>query len=114
MADDILKELFKLESLSQSKVPSLKPSKSKSKSTPSSTLQQTFADLEQSFQQAEQAASVGSHNLKHVLNELKRTLDEKRGDADKSLKEWYGALGKVGKAIDKVREQLRGGRVSKR
>ena len=95
MADDILKELLKLESVSN---PSSSSSSSKSKSKP---LQTTLSDLELALEIAESQIKDGI-DVQDVVESLIKETESKRVDVDKGLKEWYGGLSKVGKAIDKA------------
>jgi hypothetical protein len=95
MADEILKELIKLESLSK---PLAAGSSSKSKSKPLCT---TLDSLELALNLAEQQIKDGI-DIQDVLKDLIKETETKRADVDKGLKDWYGGLSKVGKAIDKV------------
>ena len=96
MADEILKELIKLETLSK---PSSSSSSSKSKSKPLGT---TLTSLEDALELAEQQIKDGI-DIEDVLKNLINDTEGKKTDVDNGLKDWYGGLSKVGKAIDKVR-----------
>lgn len=96
MADDILKELLKLETLAG---PSRSSSSSKGKSAQS--LNATLASLEESIELAERQIRDGV-DPESVLASLVKQTEKGKGDVEKGLKEWYGGLSKVGKAIDKV------------
>lgn len=100
MADDILKELLKLESLAGPSSSSASSSKSKSR-----PLQTTLSDLERALEIAESQIKDGI-DVEDVINSLVKETEGKRVDVDKGLKEWYSGLSKVGKAIDKVRSSL--------
>jgi hypothetical protein len=96
MADDILKELLKLESLSKPSSSSASTSKAKSK-----PLQNTLSDLELALEIAESQIKDGV-DVEDVVKSLIKETEGKKVDVDKGLKEWYGGLSKVGKTIDKV------------
>ena len=102
MADEILKELIKLETLSK---PSSSSSSSKSKSKPLGT---TLTSLEDVLELAEQQIKDGI-DIEDVLKNLISDTEAKKNDVDKGLKDWYVGLSKVGKAIDKVRRCRPGG-----
>ena len=106
MADDILKELLKLESLS--KVSSSSASSSKGKSKP---LQTTLSDLESALEIAENQIKDGI-DVENVVKSLIKEAEGKKVDVEKGLKEWYGGLSKVGRAIDKVRTAVVHGHIS--
>ncbi|KAG7527269.1 hypothetical protein FFLO_07105 [Filobasidium floriforme] len=95
MADDILKELLKLESLSKASSSSASSSKGKSK-----PLQTTVSDLESALEIAENQIKDGI-DVENVVKSLIKEAEGKKVDVEKGLKEWYGGLSKVGKAIDK-------------
>ncbi len=101
MAEEILKELSKLESLAG---PS-NTSKSKSRSASGPSLSTTLEQLEEAFARAKTAIERGD-NAAVALEFLQRSVDSKKGDADRGVKDWYGALGRVGKALDKVRWEI--------
>lgn len=101
MADDILKELLKLESLSSASTSGGPSRSSKSKASAAASLQATLSALEDTIDGAETRLNVGA-SVGDVLSGLEKDVEKRRGEADKGLKEWYTALGKVGKAIDKV------------
>jgi hypothetical protein len=103
MADEILKELIKLETLSKPSSSS-SSSKSKSKSKPLGT---TLTSLEDALELAEQQIKDGI-DIEDVLKNLINDTEAKKTDVDKGLKDWYGGLSKVGKAIDKVRQSRLG------
>jgi hypothetical protein len=99
MADDILKELLKLESLAgPSKGPSSKSSKSSKSSVPISA---TLARLEEAIDAADRQIRDGI-DVQDVLAGLTREAEASKTETEKGLKEWYSGLSKVGKAIDKV------------
>lgn len=115
MSADILKELDRLEALSNpaSAGPSKSKSKSKAKSavaapgadsasSDSSCIPAVLSSLDDAFTRAQERIRDGEDAeavLRSVLDEVERS----RSGVDRGLKEWYSALGKVGKAIDKVR-----------
>ncbi len=117
MSVDILKELDRLEALALPSAGassrSKSKSKSKSKSAPavdasadassaSSCIPEVLSALEDVYARAQQRIADGE-DPETVLRELQDEVEHAKGGVDRGLKEWYGALGKVGKAIDKVR-----------
>lgn len=96
MADEISKELAKLEALAAG------PSSSK-KAT--STIAQTLDSLDQAMALAEVEIERGA-NPDEVLQRVSMLINAKKADTEKGLKEWYNSLARVGKAIDKVRKAL--------
>lgn len=91
-------ELDKLEKLTRS-FPSSSTKTSKS-STPA--LLDTLTALEEALETAQRQVVQGDTPLPLLAKSLAGETDKRRADVDKGLKEWYGGLQKVGKAIDKV------------
>jgi hypothetical protein len=97
-SQELLAELDKLEKLTRSfPSSSTKPSKS---STPA--LIDTLTALEEALETAQRQVVQGDTPLPLLAKSLAGETDKRRADVDKGLKEWYGGLQKVGKAIDKV------------
>lgn len=105
MSSDILKELDKLTALSHLEGAVASSSK-KSKAAPSTgssaCIPQALGTLEASFESAQSQILDGidaGDVVRGLLNEVEKT----KGGVDRGLKDWYSALGKLGKSIDKVR-----------
>lgn len=91
---DALKELAKLEQVS-----ALTNSKSKSKSV---SLLSSLDALLESLHEFKHGIEAGAVSAE-VLSTIHKTVEEKRAQIDERQKEIHASLGRLGKAIDKVR-----------
>lgn len=57
--------------------------------------------LDQHFKVAKERIQAGS-DPKQVIKELINSVGKSKKEVEKGLKGWYGALGNVGKAVEKV------------
>jgi hypothetical protein len=113
MSADILKELNKLEALSRTDGAgsSLKAKKKESLSG-SSCIPQVLTTLESSCDAA-QSRIMDGIDPKEVIQDLLDEVDKAKSGVDRGLKDWYSAMGKVGKAIEKVRTMVCRGPMSR-
>lgn len=61
--------------------------------------------LDQHLAVAKERLHAGS-DPKRVIEELQASVTRSKKEVEKGLKGWYGALGNLGKAVDKVRPCL--------
>lgn len=57
--------------------------------------------LDQHFSQAKKRILEGD-NPRSVILDLQKSVNKAKKDVEKGLKGWYGALGTLGKSVDKV------------
>lgn len=92
MADDILKDLKKLEALS-SGAPS-------SKNPTSATISQALDSLDQAYISAQHEIENGA-DPEEVMQRLEGFIATQKSETEKGLKNWYNGIARVGKSIDK-------------
>jgi hypothetical protein len=103
-AQEILAELAKLEQLAQgatstSTLPAKAGKTTKSSAAP---LLDTLTAFEEAFDELQRQVSEDTTTIPTITKTLSAEVDKRRGEIDKGLKDWYGGLSKIGKAVDKV------------
>ncbi|KAJ9109752.1 hypothetical protein QFC19_001982 [Naganishia cerealis] len=101
-AQEILAELDKLEQLAQgSASTSAIPVPGKSGKSSARPLLETLTAFEEAFEKLQRQVLEDETTIPTLSKALSAELDKRRGEVDKGLKDWYGGLSKVGKAVDK-------------